>query len=631
VNDQSDSASPDDQTRPNPLPPAFPNVRGAGSEPAEPTVTQSSPFAQSVTSEPQAPSEPPVATTEPVAAAPRRGSTLRWLVAAVATVFVVAVVAAVIVLAGPRIGTASVVAHFAPADSSAYMEARLDLPGDQRDRLVSFMSHFPGFADPANFQTKLDDTLNQILKSSGSGLDWQNDVDPWFGGQIAVFSSNLGPTISAPPAFTAALSVKDRTRLDQLVADRMTQAGATQQDYQGQTIWTVSASGENTPVYVSVTNDALLVSSSVASIESALDVKAGKAPSLADDAFYTQQLGSLDADRLATIYYDGSRLVSPPMVGPLGSLLPDLSGMNGFTAMSAVKVVGELRAEGDHLAFVVRSQRPANADLPALPANRHTTIAESMPADTLFYGEVRDVGADIKFVVNKLLTAAPAPAPSGAGAGAPFDLNSISTLLGVAPADFLDFVQDVGVSVTYTDGQVGAGLIATVDDENVARTRVERLLTTLRGLAAFGGGITIVDQSHGNATITVVTISGSSLLSGSSTSGPPVSLSVSVANGHLLIGLGDFVANALDRTAADSLAGNPKFKAALDQAAIDNAGFFYVDVAAARAALEPLIPATDRAHYDQDIKPFLGPFNDILIVHTTDGSTSVGHGFLFVK
>ena len=43
-----------------------------------------------------------------------------------------------------------------PATAVAYGELRLDLPGDQHDQLAAFMAHFPGFDDPASFDTKLD-------------------------------------------------------------------------------------------------------------------------------------------------------------------------------------------------------------------------------------------------------------------------------------------------------------------------------------------------------------------------------------------------------------------------------------------------------------------------------------------
>ena len=75
-------------------------------------------------------------------------------------------------------------AHYVPADTGAYAELRLDLPGDQKDNLASFMSHFPGFADQASFQQKLDETLNTVLQRAYPSLDWNTDVKPWFGGQV---------------------------------------------------------------------------------------------------------------------------------------------------------------------------------------------------------------------------------------------------------------------------------------------------------------------------------------------------------------------------------------------------------------------------------------------------------------
>ena len=63
------------------------------------------------------------------------------------------------------------VSHYAPADAAMYEEIDLNMPGDQHDQLASFMSHFPGFADPSSFQQKLDDTLNQLLGVERLGLD----------------------------------------------------------------------------------------------------------------------------------------------------------------------------------------------------------------------------------------------------------------------------------------------------------------------------------------------------------------------------------------------------------------------------------------------------------------------------
>ena len=91
-------------------------------------------------------------------------------------------------------------AQYVPANSAAYLEVRYDLPGDQAANLASFMSRFPGFADPAAFKQKVDETLSNALQKTGSGLDWSSDVEPWFGGQIGLSTSSVAPTAGTPPS-----------------------------------------------------------------------------------------------------------------------------------------------------------------------------------------------------------------------------------------------------------------------------------------------------------------------------------------------------------------------------------------------------------------------------------------------
>jgi len=111
--------------------------------------------------------------SRPIAAEPTtgrgNGGRIRWLVAGLATLLVVAVVGGVLFLAAPHAGTPSATAHYVPADPAMYAELRLDLPGDQHDNLAAFMSHFPGFADQAAFQQKLDESLKSLVTRESSG------------------------------------------------------------------------------------------------------------------------------------------------------------------------------------------------------------------------------------------------------------------------------------------------------------------------------------------------------------------------------------------------------------------------------------------------------------------------------
>ena len=105
-----------------------------------------------------------------------------------------------------------------------------------------------------------------------------------------------------------ALTVTDKAKLQSVIDAHIGSAQVASTDYQGQQIKTIAQpAGMSTSVSYVVTDDALLVAPSVDLIKEALDVKAGHKPALADDSYYLQQLGTLHADRLATLYFNAGQ------------------------------------------------------------------------------------------------------------------------------------------------------------------------------------------------------------------------------------------------------------------------------------------------------------------------------------
>ncbi len=131
--------------------------------------------------------------TAPVAtvAAGRPGrSRVKWLLAGVLSLLVVGVAAGATLMLTASAGDPAVLA-WAPADSIAYAEARLDLPGDQRAELAKAMTAFPGFDDQAAFPAKLNEALDMLVGRASDGkMTYQADIAPWFGGQVSV---SIGP------------------------------------------------------------------------------------------------------------------------------------------------------------------------------------------------------------------------------------------------------------------------------------------------------------------------------------------------------------------------------------------------------------------------------------------------------
>ena len=129
----------------------------------DPTTAQPTPASSATT--PDAFGEPPPspyeATLDAAPATPvhpaestLRRRPVRWPVAIALIAIVLAVSAVVGILVTGQAPNAKVLAYV-PDGTIAYGEARLDLPGDQRLAVASFLSKFPGFADQSALETKL--------------------------------------------------------------------------------------------------------------------------------------------------------------------------------------------------------------------------------------------------------------------------------------------------------------------------------------------------------------------------------------------------------------------------------------------------------------------------------------------
>jgi hypothetical protein len=142
---------------------------------------------------------------------------LRWAAAiAVVTLVLGATLAIAALLTG---GTSqATVLRYVPQDTVIYGELRLDLPGDQRQAAAEFLSKFPGFADQAALETKLDETLDRLIGDASSGsTSYTADIKPWFDGELAFSVGPIpgelvsgGDLESGEPRALFLLSVKDQ-------------------------------------------------------------------------------------------------------------------------------------------------------------------------------------------------------------------------------------------------------------------------------------------------------------------------------------------------------------------------------------------------------------------------------------
>jgi len=173
----------------------------------------------------------------------------------------------------------------------------------------------------------------------------------------------------------------------------------------------------------------------------------------------------------------------------------------------------------------------------------------------------------------------------------------------------------VAIAGWMADGQPAGALVSQVTDAKAAGERMAQVQAFLQ-LAGIGGAVTTSTSTYEGATITSVTVADA---------GTDVTVSFTLSEGTFVLGLGEASVKAiLDVTPETALAADAGYAATMSAAGpTTNSGSAYVDLRGVRAAIEPVIPADQRARYEQEVKPWLLPFDQMGAVTYQDGSTTV--------
>jgi len=556
-------------------------------------------------------------------------SRIKWLVAALVTVLVVGTAAGATLVLTADAGDPAVLG-WTPADSVAYSELRLDLPGSQSAELAKVMKAFPGFEDQAAFPVKLSEVLDQLVgKASDGKMSYKTDIAPWFGGQVA---ASIGPIPASADAKAARalllVSVKDAAKatawVDALVKDK----GATTSTdtYNGVTITLLTPPAGSADKLKDVQGayavlGPVLAVGDVPSVRAAIDTK-GKT-GLATNAQFKDAAASLSGDRLGFGYVDGAAIAK----GAQGLLQNGSASSPRLPAFATDMVVpwavAAVRAEGGSFVIDTRS--------PHLSATGPAKIAESalpglLPATTVFLAEGHDVGAALARTKEAL-------ASDPDLKGAVKQVEDALALVGGFDA-VTGWIGEAGVAITRDGDKIGGGVVVTPTN----RAAADRLLAQLKAFIALGGssmGLTVKDEDYKGTTITVVSLGGLGGLLGGATNGAlqaPADLSIAYAVTDDVVALGygsDFVKAVLDSKGGDSLAKTGRFAAALKQAGPTHASLVWVDVAAVRDLAESMVPAADRADYDANMKPYLAGFDTV--IGTTTPGDKIDAGTLIIR
>jgi hypothetical protein len=563
---------------------------------------------------------PPAGSANAPIASPRRRR-LRWAIAAVATAVVIAGSAmGFAVLSSAR--SASQVLPWAPSDALLYTEVRADLPGDQRANLLAFLSKFPGFADQTSFDAKADDGLDRLIKRITNGKhDFSTEIKPWFGGQVGVSIDGANPSspgvlvvISVRDATTAATWLKSVAPTD---ATHETVAGIDLTEHAGPSATTGSAYGLDGSVILAGTVDAVKAA-----------ITRGPSGALAGNAGFKAASAALDGDDLGIVYIDLKGYLSvltkaeSQMFSRFGGSAPStlpIPAMN--TSLVPGWLALRVRAESDHL--VLDEALPTVAGQPA-QASRNSTLAPSLPADTVLQYDLHDLGSLVQRTLTQLEAQPGGPTVAQVDQVAKY-LGGVDKAVG--------WLGDADVVVLHDGSGFSGGLVAQTKDA----TASANLLTELKNLVTLGGaqaGVTVRTEEYAGQTITILEGDLGGLLpaAAGSTHGT-IQLAFTQTKDLVIAGVGDaFVKAVLDTKSGSSLADQSAYQRAINMAGASNAGLGYLDLTAVRTAVETLAAGSaDMKAYDSDVKPFLEPIQSIAWSETIGSDLSTGRIVLVLK
>jgi hypothetical protein len=545
-----------------------------------------------------------------------RSTGLRWAIAIGGVAIVVAATAIILTLAGGR-PSPSVAVGYMPPDTVSYGEYRLDLPGDQQAKLAAFLSKFPGFDDQSIAQTKLYEVFDRIvLAASENKQRFTTDIEPWFGGQIAMGSSpptaggsSSGATIGGGTSLFV-VTVKDQAKatawLTSTFADSLSES-----QHNGATVYVVGPANFDTGLSVIVT-DKVMLAGTDAAVRAAFDSKGeGK---LADDAEFKAAFATVSRDYVSFSYTEFRALLQSVVnMGAAGAGLESTTIDDELLTLVPAWQASSFRFENDSL---VGDAAYPSIDIGFDAKNKKSSLIGHAPPGTIAYAESHDIGPALKAILDRFRNMPELREGFGRVDSAVGVVGGFDGLFG--------WWGDVAVAISKdADGAIGGGLLIQPTDAAAAK----RTFDTLRSfvvLAGSGSGIELRDVEHAGATITVVDLTAIAESSGELPPGVKAEIAYTVTDDIVVIGYGEaFVASVLDAGLGPSLADGARFPDLAKRAGEENIGLSFVDVAAIRDLVEPLAkdaaPSDTWAFYEREIRPYLLPFDAFVSGARVDG------------
>ncbi len=442
----------------------------------------------------------------------------------------------------------------------------------------------------------------------------------------------LDPESARPPATGVLLGVSDPAAAssfaDSLRSDVEADGGSfSSSDAGGVTVWTldVAPAGHDADMEAgfayALTDDQLVLGTSRATVEALLAVHRGDGDSLADRDDVSDLADRLPAERAGVMSVDVAALMASmrDQMGATDTELRDL--LDEQLASLPDVVVSSLSFEDD--AIRVDGAMSVPAGDPA-PANTTRSLAASVPGDAIFFADAPNLGASASSQLSRLRE----QLESGGASGELDQLQQVEAALGGQLDELFTWVGGGAVAAGWDGDQAYVGMVLEVTDADAANQRL-RQLQNLLSLATMDPSAEVKVSTETVAGVEVTSIRFTTMTPTFGSDGGETEAVIQYAmdDEQLLIGVGDrFVGRALQLGSGESLADNARYADAIGRfGGDDNAGAFFLDLAALRETVEAEAGEMLPPEYATDTQPYLAPL-DLLA-----GVTRVENGALVTR
>ena len=491
-------------------------------------------------------------------------------------------------------GSSGDLAGYAPQDSPVYVEGTIRPEGELRDNVESLVSSVAGIDDPGQ---RIIDEINSELGSGseeeGSGLTYEEDIEPWLGDEAAVFlgdfsgdDENSGVIVSTTDS-DAAQSFLDK------IAD-LAGEGLESASYDGSDYF-VSGDGES----IGLVDDALVFAGSEKTFQAVADASGGDSLEDADD--FSTLVDEAPEGSLANVYVNTEGFLSEvrTRLEPESRLFFDSLGQMGDPGSALVSLVPGSDS--------VELQALSNAE--GLNTGASPDLLEQLPADAFAAVVAPDVGEQLTAVIDQIDSAGiPGEVPPG-------QLKSALQRFGIDLGGIAQSLGDVGFYAKGTDRSDlgGAVVIETDDAQRIAQTleRVEKLLRQrqvegYQSLPGNAAGFSIRDPDEIG----------------------PKPLVFLAQGDRFVIGYGEEAAReAVAGGGGQTLAGNPVYQEAADAlSSVEPTGF--VDLQSLLTLVKNVRPDVTSADDYQSAAPFLQKLAYVAFGTGTEGDLTTARFIL---